>query len=140
MSFLSRIMVLKSKAHFSAGANNRPTDPQWAQSLEPGWQQKRMNNFNVLVSGGFQDEDLVNDGWTDIIQNLLVMARKKVAAGEAMGDVQAMMQPQMVKEICTISDAGRSLLKTAMEKLGLSNNSELTRYAIAHQVISDIEL
>ncbi|MGH6967429.1 MAG: flavin-containing monooxygenase [Phenylobacterium sp.] len=71
---------------------NRPTDPQWAQSLEPGWQQKRMNNFNVLVSGGFQDEDLVNDGWTDIIQNLLVMARKKIEAGEAMGDVQAMMQ------------------------------------------------
>jgi DNA-binding NarL/FixJ family response regulator len=27
-----------------------------------------------------------------------------------------------------------------MEKLGLSNNSELTRYAIAHQLISDIEL
>ncbi len=71
---------------------NRPTDPQWAQSLEPGWQQKRMDNFNVLVSGGFQDEDLVNDGWTDIIQNLLVMARKKMAAGEAIGDVQTMMQ------------------------------------------------
>jgi cation diffusion facilitator CzcD-associated flavoprotein CzcO len=71
---------------------NRPTDPDWAKSLEPGWQQKRMDNFNVLVSGGFQDEDLVNDGWTDIIQNLLVMARKKVEAGEAVGDVQAMMQ------------------------------------------------
>jgi len=71
---------------------NRPTDPQWAESLEPGWQQKRMDNFNVLVSGGFQDEDLVNDGWTDIIQNLLVMARKKMEAGEAVGDVQAMMQ------------------------------------------------
>lgn len=27
-----------------------------------------------------------------------------------------------------------------MEKLGLSTNSELTRYAIAHQIISDIEL
>ena len=27
-----------------------------------------------------------------------------------------------------------------MEKLGLSNNSELTRYAIAHQIISDIGL
>jgi cyclohexanone monooxygenase len=71
---------------------NRPTDPQWAQGLEPGWQQKRMDNFNVLVSGGFQDEDLVNDGWTDIIQNLLLMARKKVEAGEAVGDVAAMMQ------------------------------------------------
>jgi cell division protein FtsI (penicillin-binding protein 3) len=34
MSFLSRIMVLKSKAHFSAGANNRPTDPYSAAIFE----------------------------------------------------------------------------------------------------------
>ena len=39
--------------------DNRPTDPEWAASLEPGWQQQRMDNFNILVSGGFQDEDLV---------------------------------------------------------------------------------
>ena len=57
--------------------NNRPTDPAWAASLEPGWQQKRMDNFNVLVSGGFQDEDLVNDGWTDIIRNLLMVSAQR---------------------------------------------------------------
>ena len=28
-------------------------------ACEPGWQQQRMDNFNTLVSGGFQDEDLV---------------------------------------------------------------------------------
>ena len=32
----------------------------------------------------------------------------------------AMMPSQLVKEICVISDAGRALLKTAMERLGLS--------------------
>ncbi|MBF9255188.1 YifB family Mg chelatase-like AAA ATPase [Pontibacter sp. 172403-2] len=32
----------------------------------------------------------------------------------------AMMPSQMVKEICQINDAGRALLKTAMERLGLS--------------------
>ncbi len=32
----------------------------------------------------------------------------------------AMMPPQMVKEICQISEAGKTLLKTAMERLGLS--------------------
>jgi magnesium chelatase family protein len=32
----------------------------------------------------------------------------------------AMMPPQMVKEICDISEAGKTLLKTAMEKLRLS--------------------
>ncbi|MEI9921006.1 MAG: YifB family Mg chelatase-like AAA ATPase [Bacteroidota bacterium] len=32
----------------------------------------------------------------------------------------AMMSPNMVKEICQISDSGKKLLKTAMERLGLS--------------------
>ena len=32
----------------------------------------------------------------------------------------AMMPPQMVKDVCQISEAGRMLLKTAMERLGLS--------------------
>jgi cyclohexanone monooxygenase len=57
--------------------NNRPTDPEWARSLEPGWQQERMDNFNALVSGGFADVDLVNDGWTDIIGNLLIRLRRE---------------------------------------------------------------
>jgi cyclohexanone monooxygenase len=58
---------------------NRPTDPEWAANLQPGWQQHRMDNFNNLVSGGFEAEDLVNDGWTDIIGKLLVMLRQESA-------------------------------------------------------------
>ncbi len=54
---------------------NRPTDSEWARSLEPGWHQRRMDNFNILVTGGFQEEDLVSDGWTDIIRKLLVMVQ-----------------------------------------------------------------
>jgi cyclohexanone monooxygenase len=72
--------------------NNRPTDPDWAKSLEPGWQQARMDNFNVLVSGGFAKEDLVNDGWTDIIGNIALIARRKMAAGEKVDDPGALMQ------------------------------------------------
>jgi cation diffusion facilitator CzcD-associated flavoprotein CzcO len=49
---------------------NRPTDSEWAKSLTPGWQKRRMDNFNILVSGGSQDEDLVGDGWTDIFRNI----------------------------------------------------------------------
>ena len=71
---------------------NRPTDPAWAASLEAGWQQKRMDNFNSLVSGGFQEEDLVNDGWTDIIGNLLFLARKQQQAGGTTMDLATMMQ------------------------------------------------
>ncbi|UTP37760.1 NAD(P)/FAD-dependent oxidoreductase [Phenylobacterium sp. LH3H17] len=61
--------------------NNRPTDPDWAGSLEPGWQQSRMDNFNTLVTGGFAEQDLVNDGWTDIIRNLGLIARKRAGDG-----------------------------------------------------------
>ncbi|MFP6836282.1 MAG: NAD(P)/FAD-dependent oxidoreductase [Pseudomonadales bacterium] len=69
---------------------NRPTDPEWVESLEPGWQQRRMQNFNILVTGGFQEEDLVNDGWTDIIRNLATMARARTSdAGDNAADMTA---------------------------------------------------
>jgi len=66
---------------------NRPTDPEWAQSLGPGWHQHRMDNFNILVSGGFQAEDLVADGWTDIIRKLLVMAQQGQGADFSPGGI-----------------------------------------------------
>ena len=53
---------------------NRKTDPQWASQLKPGWQKERMENFNILCSGGVVEEDLVKDGWTEIIRNLISMA------------------------------------------------------------------
>jgi cyclohexanone monooxygenase len=61
--------------------NDRATDPEWVKSLEPGWQQKRMDNFNALVSGVPQDVDLVSDGWTDIIGKFLTLMRKQNEAG-----------------------------------------------------------
>ena len=36
-----------------------------------------MTNFNVLVTGGHQDEDLVNDGWTDIIRKLSLLTNNQ---------------------------------------------------------------
>jgi cyclohexanone monooxygenase len=73
--------------------NNKPTDPQWAASLRPGWQQARMDNFNILVSGGWQKEDLVADGWTDIIRNLGLAAARRAAKGEmGPGDPAELLQ------------------------------------------------
>ena len=57
--------------------NDHETDPAWIDSLEPGWHQHRMDNFNILVSGGIQEEDLVNDGWTEIIRNLLMIVKNE---------------------------------------------------------------
>jgi cyclohexanone monooxygenase len=63
--------------------DNRPTDPAWSAALEPGWQRRRMENFNNLVSGIPESEDLVDDGWTDIIGNLLIRLRRGAATDAA---------------------------------------------------------
>ena len=60
---------------------NQPTDPEWAKTLTPGWQKRRMENFNTLVSGGQQDEDLVGDGWTDIFRSLGAAVAARAAQG-----------------------------------------------------------
>ncbi len=57
------------------------------------------------------------------IRNRVITARKmQTARFEKMTGIyaNAMMPPQMVKEICTINESGKLLLKTAMNKLGLS--------------------
>jgi cation diffusion facilitator CzcD-associated flavoprotein CzcO len=59
--------------------NNRETPADFADSLSPGWQQRRMDNFNILVSGGEQAEDLVADGWTDIYRKLTSLGARERA-------------------------------------------------------------
>ena len=50
--------------------NNHPIDPEWFATLEPGWQREWLTNFTILQTGGFTDEDLVQDGWTDISKRI----------------------------------------------------------------------
>jgi cation diffusion facilitator CzcD-associated flavoprotein CzcO len=52
---------------------NRPTDPQWAAGLDEGWQQRRIENFQILTAGGDSDEDLVDDAWTSITKELPIV-------------------------------------------------------------------
>ncbi|SHM65778.1 flavin-containing monooxygenase [Cryptosporangium aurantiacum] len=51
---------------------NVPTDPEWAASLEPGWQKERQRNFHAAAYEAFGpgQPDLVCDGWTEISRNL----------------------------------------------------------------------
>jgi len=79
--------------------DNRDTDPEWADNLEEGWQQRRMDNFNVLVSGGYQEEDLVGDGWTEIYRKLAKiipvndsekMSKEQIALHTEIADFQKM--------------------------------------------------
>jgi len=50
---------------------NKPTDPSWWASLQPGWQRERRENFGALASGQPVEVDLVDDAWTDIFKNVV---------------------------------------------------------------------
>ena len=51
--------------------DNRPTDPDWFASIAtPGWQQRWLENFTANQTGGMADEDLVQDGWTDLSRRI----------------------------------------------------------------------
>jgi cation diffusion facilitator CzcD-associated flavoprotein CzcO len=56
---------------------NRPTDPEWFASIaSDGWQYRWMENFALNQSAAIPEEDLVDDGWTDIARRI----RAKVLA------------------------------------------------------------
>jgi cation diffusion facilitator CzcD-associated flavoprotein CzcO len=64
--------------------NNHPIDPAWFATLKPGWQNEWLENFATLQTGGYADDDLVKDGWTDISQRFRnrVMAAAAAASGD----------------------------------------------------------
>ncbi len=50
---------------------NEPTDPEWfAEMASAGWQQRWLENFTANQAGGFAEEDLVKDGWTDLARRI----------------------------------------------------------------------
>ena len=52
---------------------NTPTDPAWADSLQPGWQEERKRNFHnwsPFVGVVFGEPDLVCDFWTELGRNM----------------------------------------------------------------------
>jgi cyclohexanone monooxygenase len=46
---------------------NRPTDPEWAENLQPGWQRERMEAFNRRGNSILDDPDPIGDGWTEVV-------------------------------------------------------------------------
>ena len=71
---------------------NRPTDPAWSESLQDGWQRRRIENFQLLTAGGEADEDLVDDAWTSIVKKLFLMRQTAV---EGMSDEDRLRAVEM---------------------------------------------
>ncbi|MHC9294999.1 flavin-containing monooxygenase [Mycobacterium sp. LTG2003] len=65
---------------------NPSTDPAWAASLQPGWQEERKRNFHnwsPFVGVVFGEPDLVCDFWTELGRNLTA----RIAATENPAEV-----------------------------------------------------
>ena len=50
---------------------NVPIDPDWFSTIaSPGWQLRWLENFTTNQAGGNPEEDLVQDGWTDLSRRI----------------------------------------------------------------------
>ncbi|MFT7651571.1 MAG: cyclohexanone monooxygenase [Limisphaerales bacterium] len=66
---------------------NKPTDEEWFDSLKPGWQRARRQNFDAMVTGQPVEQDLVNDGWTEIFRLFASMVPKPGEAEVSMDEM-----------------------------------------------------
>jgi cation diffusion facilitator CzcD-associated flavoprotein CzcO len=56
-----------------------------AAELTPGWQRRRIENFQLLTAGGEAEEDLVADAWTSVTKKLFLM--RSTGSGAATADL-----------------------------------------------------
>ena len=67
---------------------NAPTDPDWAASLKPGWQKRRIESFTAQFTDRLDIPNEVDDGWT-VLANAV---RSKLAGGRPLSEAGAMLQ------------------------------------------------
>ena len=55
---------------------NAPIDPAWFEDIaKPGWQKRWLENFTAIQGGFSDEEDLVQDGWTDLAKRIQAKIR-----------------------------------------------------------------
>ena len=59
-----RVYVFQRTPSAVGVRGNRSTSAEFADTLHPGWQRDRMDNFQAIMLGVHVDEDVVDDGWT----------------------------------------------------------------------------
>ena len=97
---------------------NKPTDPEWAQSLQPGWQRARRHNFADIIEGRPFEHDLVNDNWTSsfrevqsfVIRNAKTMGPEAAIRHAEVADFRKMNRiRQRVDEVVKDPDTAEKL-------------------------------
>ncbi|QZA09643.1 NAD(P)/FAD-dependent oxidoreductase [Mycolicibacter heraklionensis] len=59
-----QVFVFQRTPSAIGARDNRPTEPDFRHGLAPGWQKRRMDNFQSIMLGRPVDTDLTDDGWT----------------------------------------------------------------------------
>lgn len=94
-----RLFVFQRTAAAVAERNNKPTDPEWAASLETGWHRKRVTNFTAITSGMDVEHDLIDDSWTHMFPRLTPRVARQAA--ERLGRE---LTPEEVDAVIQMSD------------------------------------
>jgi cyclohexanone monooxygenase len=89
--YAKHLYVFQRTPSYVSERDNRPTDPDWAQSLKRGWQDaRRRNNAGTLMGFPSGVEDLVCDSWSEVSRNLQ-------ATLDAMGNPK--LAPEKMREL-----------------------------------------
>ena len=83
-----------------AARDNSRTDPQWWASLEPGWQQRRLENFTAQFTADLPPDDLVHDGWTVLARNV----RERFVASGGAADPGALLEQADLETMADIRE------------------------------------
>ncbi|BBZ15365.1 flavin-containing monooxygenase [Mycobacterium branderi] len=69
--YAKHLYVFQRTPSTVAERDNRPTDPDWVKTLQPGWQKERRRNFHAWTfEGGAPGQpDFVCDFWTELGRN-----------------------------------------------------------------------
>ncbi|MEV1025198.1 NAD(P)/FAD-dependent oxidoreductase [Streptomyces sp. NPDC050264] len=81
-----------------APRNNRETDPEWAATLQPGWQLRRRDNFTTLTNGEGAPEDLVQDGWT-IFYNAMLRDDTRGRSPQELGEQRELIDLRHMEDV-----------------------------------------
>jgi cyclohexanone monooxygenase len=85
---------------------NKPTDPDWAAGLQPGWQHARRSNLNDVVSGAPFEENLVDDGWTEIFTKVMAIPKsEKPLSPREIGELMELADYEKMNQIRARVDA-----------------------------------
>ena len=80
--------------------NNSETDPEWAASLQPGWQVERQKRFGDALLSGTVYPEFEDEGWTRMARNLReLMAQAGDVPAEEIGNLAQLADFKTMEEI-----------------------------------------